>query len=36
MVGIREQSPLNFFVLQILFRQENFLLKNIVKTEVLT
>jgi len=36
MVGIRGQSPLNFFVLQILFCQENFLLRNIAKTDVLT
>jgi len=35
-VGIWGQSPLNFFVLQILFCQENILLKNIAKTEILT
>jgi len=35
--GIRGQSPLNLFkLLQILFCQENFFLKNIIKTEVLT
>ena len=35
-MGIRGQSPLNYFVLQILFCQETFLLKNIAKTEILT
>jgi len=35
--GIRGQSPRNLFkLLQILFCQENFLLKNIIKTYVLT
>ena len=35
--GIRWKSSLNFFMLlQILFCQENFLLKNIIKTEVET
>jgi len=35
--GIRGQCPLDLFkLLQILFCQENFLLKNMIKTEVLT
>jgi len=35
--GIQGQSPLNLFVLlHILLCQENFLLKYIIKTEVLT
>ena len=34
--GIRGKSSLNFFELQLLFCQENYLLKTIIKTEVET